>query len=197
MLEELGDKTDVATFLDGMDKLFQESKTKTVSPFLIALKNRKMERLGLADGSFVGESEGAPVGAEDRAELFVRELDRAADLSNPPSEGLAWTYVTKAPRLFRLVWTSPLVAESDVEARELLKSLQIRLSPTVSVERQFDNKFVFFGLRGKQGKYFFSRTRAANLFQLVRTSPLVEGLSVEAKQHSKFLENPTFAEGFD
>jgi len=69
MLEELGDKTDVVTFLDGMDKLFQESKTKTVSPFLTALKNRKMERVGLADGSFVGESEGAPVGAEDRAEL--------------------------------------------------------------------------------------------------------------------------------
>ena len=73
MLEELGDKTDVVTFLDGMDKLFQESKTKTVSPFLTALKNRKMERVGLA-----GESEGAPVGAEDRAEL-------------DSEGGLAWT----------------------------------------------------------------------------------------------------------
>jgi len=57
------------------------------------VKKRKMERLGLADGSFVGESEGAPVGVKDRAELFVGELDGAADLiSNPPSEGgLAWT----------------------------------------------------------------------------------------------------------
>jgi len=112
-------------------------------------------------------------------------------------QGKYYFSITKAPRLFRLVWTSPLVAESDVEARELLKSLQIRLSPTVSVERQFDNKFVFFGLRGKQGKYFFSRTRAANLFQLVRTSPLVAGPGVEAKGLSKFLENQTFADDFD
>ena len=103
-------------------------------------------------------------------------------------QGKYYFSITKAPRLFRLVWTSPLVAESDVEARELLKFLQIRLSPTVSIERQFDNKLVFFGLRGKQGKYYSSRTRAANLFQLVRTSPLVEGLGVEAKRLLKFLQ---------
>jgi len=54
----------------------------------------------------------------------------------------------------------------------------------------------FFGLRGKQGKYSFSRTKAAKLFKLVRTSQLVEGLGVEAKRLSKLIENLTFAEGF-
>jgi len=54
----------------------------------------------------------------------------------------------------------------------------------------------FFGLQGNQGKYYFSRTKGAKLFKLVRTSPLVEGLGVEARGLSKFLENPTFAEGF-
>jgi len=55
---------------------------------------------------------------------------------------------------------------------------------------------VIFRIKGKQGKYYFSRTKAEKLFKLVRTSPLVEELGVEARGLSKFLENPTFAEGF-
>jgi len=46
MLEELGEKTDtttVTTFLDGMDELFQESKT--ILPFVTVLKKQRMERL--------------------------------------------------------------------------------------------------------------------------------------------------------
>jgi len=71
---------------------------------------------------------------------------------------------TKAPNLFQLVRTSPLVAGPGVEAEGLLNSLKIRLSPTVSVERQFDDKLGIVGMMGKQGKYYFSRTKAPNLF---------------------------------
>ena len=48
------------------------------------------------------------------------------------------------------------------------------------MERQFDDKLAFLGLRGKQGKYYFSRTKTPKLFQLVWTSPLVTGLGLEA-----------------
>ena len=83
-----------------------------------------------------------------------------------------------------------------VEAETLLNSLKIRLSPTISVERQFDNKLGIVEMTGKQGKYSFSRTKAAKLFQLVCTSPLVEGSGVKAIGLLRSLENPTFAEGF-
>jgi len=107
---------------------------------------------------------------------------------------LSWT---KAPILFQLVRTSPLVAGLGVRAKALSNFLEIRLSRTVSVERQFVDKLWFFGLRGKQRKYFFSRTKTPILFQLVRTSPFKAGLGVRAKVLSKFLEDPTFADGFD
>jgi len=48
-------------------------------------------------------------------------------------------------------------------------------------------------MTGKAGN---SRTKAAKLFKLVRTSSLVEGLGVEARGISKFLEDLTFADGF-
>ena len=72
----------------------------------------------------------------------------------------------------------------------------IRLSLTVSAERQFDDKFDFLGLRGNQGKYYYSRTEAPKLFQLVRTSPLGAGLGLEARELLKFLDDPAFADGF-
>jgi len=46
-------------------------------------------------------------------------------------------------------------------------------------------------------KHNFSSTKAPKLFQHVWTSPLVEGLGVRANTLSKFLENPTFPDGFD
>jgi len=52
----------------------------------------------------------------------------------------------------------------------------------------------FFGLRGKQGKYYFSRRKAPKLFQLVWTSLLVAVPVLEARELLKFLEDPTFAD---
>ena len=52
-------------------------------------------------------------------------------------------------------------------------------------------------LLGKQGKYYFSITKAPRLFRLVWTFPLVAGPGLEARELSKFLEDPTFEDGFD
>ena len=60
----------------------------------------------------------------------------------------------------------------------------------------FDDKLGIVGMTGKQRKYYSSRTKAPKLFQLVRTSPLVEVLGVRAKALSEFLEDPSFADGF-
>jgi len=89
-----------------------------------------------------------------------------------------------------------LEAGSDLEARQLSKLIEIRLSRTILVERQFDEKLGIGGMTGNQRKYYSSRTRAPKLFQLVGTSPLVAGPGLEAKRLSKFLEDPTFADGF-
>jgi len=63
--------------------------------------------------------------------------------------------------------------------------------------KQCDDKLMgVSGRRGKQGKYNFSRTKPPILFQLVWNSPLATGLGVRAKALSKFLKDPSFAEGF-
>jgi len=64
------------------------------------------------------------------------------------------------------------------------------------VERQFDDKLGIVGMTGKQRKYYSSRTKAPILFQLVGTTPLVAGLGLRARGRSKFLEDPTFVDGF-
>ena len=65
--------------------------------------------------------------------------------------------------MFQLVWTSPLVAGLGVRVKELLKSLEIRLSPTVSVERKFDDKLGIVGITGKPGKILILQNQSSKL----------------------------------
>ena len=90
----LGDKADadVVTFLDGMDKLFQESKTKTVSPFLTAPKNRKMERVGLADGLDVGQVAVVVFWEGNRIELGFLYCEHRQEL------WCTWTIIVRPPK---------------------------------------------------------------------------------------------------
>ena len=96
------------------------------------------------------------------------------------NQGKYFSLRSKAPILFQLVRTTSLVAVPGLKAKELLKILEIRLSRKVLVERQFDDKLGISGLRGKQGEYYSSRTKAEKLFRLVRTSPLGTGSGLEA-----------------
>jgi len=103
-------------------------------------------------------------------------------------QGKYYFSITKAPKLFQLLWTSPLVGWPGLEEKELTKLFEIRLSRKVSVERKFDTKLDLFGLRGNQGKYYSLRSKAPKLFRLIGTSPLVAGLAVRAETLIKFLE---------
>jgi len=95
---------------------------------------------------------------------------------------------SKAPKMFQLVRTSPLVEGSDLEAKRLSKLIEIRLSRTILVERQFDEKLGIGGMTGNQRKYYSSRTRAPKLFQLVGTSPLVEDRALKQNDFQNSLK---------
>ena len=77
------------------------------------------------------------------------------------------------------------MAGPGLEARELSKLIEIRVSRTISMERQCDTKL---GLRGKQGKYYFLITKSPILFKLVSTSLLVEDLALKQNDFQNSLK---------